>query len=440
MAAFGGGDRYCGTKTMSLNLESYFDRLWPLCRSITGNGLRDSLKILQEIIPLELVEIPTGTKAFDWEVPKEWNIRDAYIITPDGKKICNFKENNLHLLNYSIPQDREISYEELKDHLFTRPDLPEAIPYVTSYYKENWGFCLSHKQLQELPQKGTYKIFIDAELKAGHLTYGHLVLKGETEKEVLFSTYLCHPSMANNELSGPLAMASLYQKIAALKKRKYTYRFVIAPETIGIIVYLAKYGAHIKKHLEAGYILTCCGDRGALTYKRSKKENTLADRVAERVLKQNGIEHSVIPFAIGGSDERQYCSPGFDLPVGSFIRTPYHTFKEYHTSLDNKAFISFNCIEETAETLFDCVKEIESSRYYINMQPDCEPQLGKRGLYPTTGGTWGDISLVHKMLHMLAFADGRTDLTEIAAKKGLKSEDLTEAIQKLSEAGLLRET
>ncbi len=424
---------------MSLNLESYFDRLWPLCRSITGNGLRDSLRILQEVIPLELEEIPTGTKAFDWEVPKEWNIRDAYIITPHGNKICSFKENNLHILNYSIPQSREISFEELKEHLYTRPDLPEAIPYVTSYYKENWGFCLSHKQLLELPKQGTYKIFIDAELKAGHLTYGHLLLKGETDQEILFSTYLCHPSMANNELSGPLAMASLYQKVAALKRRKYSYRFVMAPETIGIIVYLAKHGAHIKKHLEAGYVLTCCGDRGALTYKRSKKENTLADRVAERVLKEKGKEHQVIPFAIGGSDERQYCSPGFDLPVGSLIRTPYQTFKEYHTSLDNKTFISFHCIEETAETLFDIVMEIESARYYINTQPDCEPQMGKRGLYPTTGGTWGDIGLAHKMLHLLAFADGSIDLKEIAVKKGLKPGDFTEAIQKLSEAGLLRE-
>jgi len=437
MAAFGRRDRDRWAETMKLELEKYFDRLWPICRSITGSGLRESFKILQEIIPLELEEIPTGAQVFDWEIPKEWNISDAYIITPEGKKICDFKKNNLHLINYSIPVNKELSFDELKQHLVYREDLPDAIPYATSYYKEYWGFCISYKQFKELSPNGKYKVVIDSTLEPGSLTYGHLVLKGRSEKEILFSSYLCHPSMANNELSGPLALAGLYQKIAALKERKFTCRFILAPETIGVIAYLHKYGEQLKKNLEAGYVITCCADKGNLTYKRSKKENSLADRIAERVLKASGTAFNAIPYAIGGSDERQYCSPGFDLPVGSLMRTPYQEYKEYHTSIDNKEYVSFEKLEETIETLFKFVVSIESGAYYLNTIPYCEPQLGKRGLYPTTGGTWGDVQLVHKMLHVLSYADGKMDLEDIAAKKGLQADDLGEAIFNLLKAGLL---
>jgi aminopeptidase-like protein len=424
---------------MNPDLEKYFDRLWPICRSITGNGLRESFKILQEIIPLELEEIPTGTKVFDWEIPKEWNITDAYIITPEGKKICNFKESNLHILNYSVSQNTELTFEELRNHLIYREDLPEAIPYATSYYKENWGFCISYNKFKTLPKEGKYKVVIDSTLKTGSLTYGQLVLKGKSDKEILLSTYLCHPSMANNELSGPLALAALYTKIAGLKDRKYTYRFVIAPETIGVIAFLHKYGKDLINNLEAGYVLTCCADRGNITYKKSKKENTLADRAAERVLKSLSQPSEIIPYAIGGSDERQYCSPGFNLPVGSFIRTPYQKYKEYHTSLDNKGFISFEKLNETVDTVFKVIKTIEQSKFYINTNPFCEPQLGKRNLYPAIGGTWGDVQSVHKMLHLLSYADGTMDITDIAAKRNLTASDFTEAIAKLTEVGLLKE-
>ncbi len=424
---------------MKVDLEKYFDRLWPICRSITGNGLRESFKILQEIIPLELEEIQTGTKVFDWEIPKEWNINDAYIITPAGKKICDFKINNLHLLNYSTPQNKEITFEELKQHLIFREDLPDAIPYATSYYKENWGFCISYNEFKTLPIEGKYKIVIDSTLQNGSLTYGHLLLKGKSEKEILLSSYLCHPSMANNELSGPLALAALYTKIAALKNRKYTYRFVIAPETIGIIAFLHKYGKGLLDNLSAGYVLTCCADKGNITYKKSKRENTLADKAAERTLKSLEQPREIIPYAIGGSDERQYCSPGFNLPVGSFIRTPYQKYKEYHTSLDNKAFISFDKLQDTIEVVFKTIQTIEQSKFYINTAPFCEPQLGKRNLYPSIGGTWGDVQLVHKMLHLLSYADGTIDLADIAEKKNLLPEDFTEAIAKLTEAGLLKE-
>jgi aminopeptidase-like protein len=418
-------------------LEKYFDRLWPICRSITGDGLRESFRILQEVIPLKLEEIPTGKKVFDWNIPKEWNIRAAYIITPGGKKICRFDVNNLHILNYSIPQDREIFWQELEPHLYYRKDMPEAIPYVTSYYKENWGFCLTYNEFKSLPKKGKYKVYIDSELKKGSLTYGQLVLKGRSHKEILFSSYLCHPSMANNELSGPLAIASLYQKIKAFPNRKYTYRFVIAPETIGIIAFLSKYGAQLKKNVEAGYVLTCCADKGDITFKRSKKHDTLAEKAAIHVLNYSGHKYHVNDFAIGGSDERQYCSPGFDLPVGSFMRTPYHQFKEYHTSLDNKKFISFDKLAHTVSVCFDVVQTLEENCITVNNAPFCEPQLSKRNLYPTTGGTFPDVELPRKILHVLAFSDGKTDLIDIADKRKVSLLSLKEAIEKLVAAGLI---
>jgi aminopeptidase-like protein len=423
---------------MKDTLEKYFDRLWPICRSITGNGLRESFHILQELIPLELTEVPSGAKVFDWEIPKEWNIKDAYIITPDGKKICEFKLNNLHILNYSIPQNKECSFEELKQHLFYREDLPEAIPYVTSYYKENWGFCISHNEFKDLPEEGTYKIFIDSELKNGGLTYGELVLKGNTDREIIFSSYLCHPSMANNELSGPLALAMLYKKINAVKDRKYTYRFILAPETIGVIAYLAKKGMYMKEKVIAGYVLTCVAGKDAFTYKRSKQNTSLADKAAEHVLKYSGEKYKTEDFSIGGSDERQYCSIGFNLPVGSLIKSKYQEYKEYHTSLDNKSFIDFSALEKTVEMYYNISRAIELNEKYKNLNPFCELQLGKRGLYPTTGGTWGiDIENTRKLLHLLAFTDGETDLIDIAEKRNLSAHTFEKEVQILLEKGLI---
>ena len=251
-------------------IEKFFDRLFPICRSITGDGVRETIKILQEILPLNTYEIPTGSKCFDWEIPKEWNIKDAYIITPSGEKICDFKKHNLHIVNYSIPINTELTYNELLPHLHTLPQMPTAIPYYTSYYKETWGFCLAHQEFEKLPKDGKYKVVIDSELRPGNMTYADLVLKGESEKEILFSTYICHPSMANNELSGPLVQAFLYHKILSIKKRKYTYRFVFAPETIGIIYYLSKHGDTLKSNLHAGYVLTCVGDNNSYSYMPSR--------------------------------------------------------------------------------------------------------------------------------------------------------------------------
>lgn len=403
---------------MENEIETYFDRLWPICRSITGNGLRQSFKILQELIPFELTEISTGTKVFDWEIPKEWNVRDAYIITPEGKKIANFKINNLHVVNYSIPVNKKISFGELKEHVYTLPNLPDAVPYITSYYKENWGFCLSHNEWISLPKEGEYLVFIDSDLKNGSLTYGDFILKGDSEEEILFSSYLCHPSMANNELSGPLTMAFLYKRIKEIPNRKYTYRFVLAPETIGIIAYLSKHGEQLKSKLKAGYVLTCCGDAGNFVYKRSKRGDSIADKVAEHVLKNQKIPFEIINYAVGGSDERQYCSPGFNLPVGSLTRSMYRRYKEYHTSLDDKSFISFDAMVKTIEVYLNLAKAIELNNFYINKISYCEPQLGKRDMYPSSAGWINSTEYLYDLLHFLSYADGTIDLLDIADKRG----------------------
>lgn len=422
---------------MEKEIEKYFDRLWPICRSITGNGLRESFKILQEIIPLELTEVPTGTKVFDWEIPKEWNIRDAYIITPDGKKIADFRINNLHLVNYSIPVNKKLSYDELKEHIYTLPSLPDAIPYITSYYKEHWGFCLSHTVWLSLSNEGEYTVFIDSDLENGSLTYGDLVLKGESEEEILFSSYLCHPSMANNELSGPLTMAFLYKKIKEMPNRRYTYRFILAPETVGVIAYLAKYGEGIKANLKAGYVLTCCGDAANFVYKRSKQEHSLADKAAEHILKNQDIPYEVINYAVGGSDERQYCSPGFNLPVGSLTRSIYRRYKEYHTSLDNKSFISFEAMIKTIDVYFNFAKAIELNDFYINKVSYCEPQLGKREMYPSSAGWINSTEYLYDLLHFLSYADGNIDLLSIAEKRNRSVLDFELVIENCKKKNLI---
>ncbi len=423
---------------MAFKLEDYFDKLWPICRSITGNGLRESLQIINEIVPLELTEVPTGTEVFDWTIPKEWNINNAYIIAPDGKKIADFKTNNLHIVNYSCPLSTELSFEDLKKHLHYIEALPDAIPYITSYYKETWGFCLTYNEYKTLPTEGLYKIVIDSSLTQGSLTYGECVLKGNTEQEVLFSTYLCHPSMANNELSGPLVQAFLYQKIAALPNRKYTYRFLFAPETVGVIAYLHKNGLHLKDKLVAGYVLTCCGDKGDFIYKKSKQVNSLADKIAEHVLKNQSLNYEIIPFSVGGSDERQYCSPGFNLPVGSLTRSMYQRYKEYHTSLDNKNFISFDAMEQTIEMYFNCVKALELNNIYENTIPYCEPQLGKRDLYPSSVNPLDSRKLIHDRMHFLTYADGENTLLEIADLKNISINDLEIHIKPLFEKGIIK--
>ncbi len=423
-----------------IELESYFDRLWPICRSITGNGFRASLEILKELIPLEQVEVPTGTEVLDWRVPREWNIEDAYILDEMGNRVVDFKKNNLHVVGYSTPVDAWFTLEELEKHLHSLPTQPKAVPYVTSYYKEYWGFCLSHEERQNL-KGGRYRAVIRSTLEPGHLTYGHLVLPSTTggREEILFSSYLCHPSLANNELSGPLALAGIYRQLKDFKRRRYNYRFFVGPETIGAITYLARYGDKFRADLKAGFVLTCCGDRGPFNYKKTRNGDRLVDRLAIRYLKESGIPFRVHDFWPSGSDERQYCSPGFDLPVGSLMRTIYAQYPEYHTSLDDKRVISFKALQETIDAHVGIVSSLEESRTYRNLSPFGEPMLSKRDAYPTLSEGFQAHSAGDLALYILNFSDGQHDLVDIAERAGCKVHHLEKIAELLVEKKLLEQ-
>lgn len=418
-------------------IERYFDRLWPICRSITGNGLRQSFKILSELIPLKLTEVVTGTPVFDWVIPNEWNIKEAYIITPEGNKIADFSINNLHVVNYSTPINKEISYEELKNHIYTIPRLPDAIPYITSYYREKWGFCMSQNEFEKLPKTGMYKVVIDSELKPGSLTYGECILKGETEEEVLFSSYLCHPSMANNELSGPLTLSFLYTLIAAIPNRKYTYRFVIVPETIGTIAFLTNNKEALIKNVKAGYVITCCGTDKPFVYKKSRQENSISDLLAEHLLKHSKSEYEIIDFDPIGSDERQYCSPGFNLPVGSLMRSKYHEYQEYHTSLDNKKLISFEALVNTIQMYFNIVEALELNHCYKNTIMFCEPNMGKRNLYEDLSGALTMPEQLTTRMRLINYMDGNNSLLQFSEKYNLNILNLKHEVKQLLNKGVL---
>ena len=420
-------------------LNEYFDRLWPITRSLTGNGNRETLKILSEIIDLEVKEVPSGTQCFDWTVPPEWNIKEAWIKNSNGETIVDFSKNNLHILGYSEPFQGNLSFEELRSHLHTLPDQPELIPYLTSYYKRSWGFCISYNQLQELDKNDAFEIFIDSTIEEnGSMTIGEAIIKGRTEKEVLFSTYICHPSLASNELSGPLVSAFIYNKLKEQKDLKYTYRFLFIPETIGSIYSLSVKGEHWKKNLTAGFIITCIGDDGKFTYKRSRIGNSLPDRAAEIILKQTEKDFNVHDFSPYGSDERQYCSPGFNLPVGSLMRTMYYKYPEYHTSADNKDLISFEAMEKSICKYLEIIEVLERNEKYINTMPFCEPQLGKRGLYPTLGSQKDTEQIVKAMMWILNLSDGTNDLIAISGKSNIPIQDLIPEVEKLIEHGLLK--
>lgn len=423
---------------MKTEIEKYFDRLWPITRSLTGNGNRESLKILSELIDLEISEVPSGTPCFDWNVPPEWNINEAWIKDSKGNKIVDFSENNLHILGYSEPFKGKLSYEELRPHLYTLPDQPDLIPYLPSYYKRRWGFCLTHNQFQQLDKNETYEVFIDSYLdENGSMTIGEAVIRGQSDKEILLSTYICHPSLANNELSGPLVTAFIYRELKKQQNLKYTYRFIFVPETIGSIYILSVKGEYWKKNLKAGFVVTCIGDKGKFTYKRSRIGNSLPDRAVEIILKQTENEYNIIDFFPSGSDERQYCSPGFNLPVGSLMRTMYGKYPEYHTSADNKDFVSFEAMEQAVLKYLEVIELIEKNEKYINKMPYCEPQLGKRGLYPTLGSQKGTEDFVRSMMWVLNLSDGDHDLISISEKSKIPVKDLIPVIDKLIENGIL---
>jgi aminopeptidase-like protein len=416
------------------DLEAYFDRLWPICRSITGKGFRDSLDILAEVMPMERFAFETGDQVFDWTIPKEWNVRDAYLIDPQGVKRAWFKTNNLHLMGYSAPFRGNMPLADLKGHLYSLPDQPRAIPYVTSYYKERWGFCLTETELRALPD-GDYEVVVDTLLEPGRLHVAEAVLEGNSREEIFFSSYLCHPSLANNELSGPLALAFLYKTLAAKPDRHYTYRFAIVPETIGSIAYLTLRGGHLKRKMIAGYQLTCVGDAGDFTYKSSRRGDSLSDRAARLFLM--GRSHRLEKFdPSDGSDERQYSSPAFNLPIGSLMRTMYGKYPQYHTSLDNKDIISFEALSGTIKAYEAIVGIIDNNETYLNRSPHGEPQLGKRGLYPSVGQVSLD-EYVRAMMWVLNLSDGEHDLIAIAEKSGLRIDMLLKVIGELKKHGLL---
>lgn len=399
---------------MKNQIESYFDRLFLLNRSLTGNGVRQTFDILKEVIDFDITEVPSGTKALDWIVPKEWNVNEAYIITPDGRKVADFSQNNLHLIGYSIPFSGDLTFEELKNHIMTLPSQPDAIPYVTSYYVERWGFCMAHNDFLALPKEGNYKVVVDTTLKEGSMTVGEAVVKGKSDKEVLFTSYCCHPSMANNELSGMLALAFLYQLIKSKKDLKYTYRFYLAPETIGAIYYLSQKGMDFKENLLGGIVLTCCGDAGPITLKKSRSQSYFNNVLKNILDHSHGKAYNELDFFPMGSDERQYCSPGFDLPVVCLTRTMYGKYKEYHTSGDNKSIIDFGALEEYILLLNELVDSIELDGNYINKSPYGEPQLGKRGLYPTLMTLEERGESLSRLLYLLNYSDGKHTLLDIS--------------------------
>jgi len=395
-------------------IEKYFDRLFPINRSLTGYGNRETLKILSELVDLNIYEVPSGTSCFDWTVPPEWNISEAWIKNSKGEIIVDFAKLNLHLLGYSESIHKKMGLSELKKHLHSLPDMPEAVPYLTSYYNRRWGFCLSYNQLLSL-QDDEYEVYIDSTLdEKGSMSYGEAILQGREQKEILFSTYICHPSMANNELSGPLVTAFLYEELKKRNNLRYTYRFIFIPETIGSIYYLSKHGKHLKDNLLAGFVVTCIGDSGIFTYKRSRKKDSLPNKCVELLLEQTEEKHIIHDFFPSGSDERQYCSPGFNLPVGSLMRTMYGKYLEYHTSADNKDFVSFKAMEESVKKYLSIVDIIENNHVYYNTNPFCEPQLGKRGLYPTLGSQKSIVGFLNAIQWLLNLADGTKDLITIS--------------------------
>jgi len=409
--------------------------LFPLCRSITGDGVRETLKILQNHIPLKIYEVPTGTEVFDWTVPKEWNIRDGFIKNSIGEKIVDFKENNLHVVGYSLPVNKEIDFEELDNHLYSLPDNPDAIPYVTSYYKERWGFCISHNNREKL-NEGKYQVCIDSELKNGALTYGELIIPGKTDKEIFLSTYVCHPSMANNELSGPVLTAFLAKWIAE-KPRYYTYRIIFIPEIIGSLCYLSKNMENMKKNIVAGFNLTCVGDNRVFSFLPSRNGHTLADKVAENILRLRHPNYIKYSYLDRGSDERNYCSPQIDLPIVSIMRSKYGTYAEYHTSKDNLDFVCAKGLQASYNVYCDCIELLENNRIY---KVNCigEPQLSKYNLYPTISIKKSDND-VRNLLHFIAFADGKNDVIDISNMIGLPLYKVYQYIEQLKQVGLLEE-
>jgi len=420
-----------------LEMYQLIRELYPICRSITGNGFRRSLQILKLHIPLQVHEVPSGTPVFDWTVPKEWNITDAYIKDKNGQRIVDFRQSNLHVVNYSMPINKKrMRLSELKEHLFTLPDHPDWIPYRTSYYKESWGFCLSQNLLDDLTDD-EYEVCIDASLQDGHLTYGEYYIAGEISDEILISCHACHPSLCNDNLSG-VAIATFLAQYLSSQALRYSYRFLFIPGTIGSITWLSKNQGQTAK-IKHGLVLSGLGDNGPCTYKKSRRGDADIDKVMRHVLQHSGKRYNIIDFFPYGYDERQYCSPGFNLPIGCFMRTPHGQYSEYHTSADNLDFVKPEALAESWRCCLTALNIIENNRIYLNQNPYCEPQLGRRNLYRAIGGEGGDKNAELALLWVLNLSDGNNSLLDIAERSTLEFELIHVAAKALYKHGLLKE-
>jgi aminopeptidase-like protein len=417
-------------------LHALVERLYPLCRSITGDGVRSTLDIVGEHLPLTVHEVPTGTRVFDWTVPREWNIRDAYIADATGRRVVDFAESNLHVVGYSVPVDTTMPLDELLPHLHSLPEQPDLIPYRTSYYQETWGFCLAQRTLDSLVDDD-YRVVIDSTLADGSLTYAEHVVPGRVSDEVIISCHTCHPSLANDNLAA-IAVATRLAHRLAESNPWYTYRFLFMPGTIGSITWLARNHERIGK-VRHGLVLACAGDSGSLTYKRSRRGDADIDKVTRYVLETSGRAHRIVDFSPYGYDERQYCSPGFNLGVGCLTRTPYAAYPEYHTSADNPGFVSPDAMVDTLDTVTEILGVLDRDRRYLNLSPYGEPQLGKRGLYESLGGRSDTKQAQLAMLWVLNFSDGEHSLLDIARRSELPFAAVVVAADALHDAGLLKE-
>jgi aminopeptidase-like protein len=415
-------------------LMALIEELFPICRSITGNGVRQTLGILQRYIRLEVNEVPSGTRVLDWTVPAEWNIRNAYIACPDGTRVVDFAASNLHIVQYSRPIDALMLLAELRPHLHTLPDHPDWTPYRTSYYTDNWGFCLTQRQLSTLAD-GLYRVVIDSDLMPGHLTYGELVIPGETDDTVLFSAHICHPSLANDNLSG-IAVATMLARYLQAFRLRYTYRFLFIPGTIGSLTWLARNEDRVRQ-IAHGLVLSCLGDAGGITYKQSRRGNAPIDRIVAHVLRHDEVPHRITSFVPYGYDERQYCSPGFDLPVGCLMRTPNGEYPEYHSSADNLSLLRPESLSHSLAVLRRIVAVVEGDALYRSSNPKGEPQLGRRGLYAAVGGQRAASSYQMALLWVLNLADGHHSLLEMAERAGLPFAAIRAAADALIAAELL---
>ncbi|MGW7416850.1 DUF4910 domain-containing protein [Streptomyces sp. NPDC054863] len=416
-------------------MHALVERLYPLCRSITGDGVRATLEIVDEYLPLQVHEVPTGTQVLDWTVPQEWNIRDAYIADAAGNRVVDFAASSLHVLGYSVPVSRTMPLSELRAHLHTLPDQPNRVPYRTSYYTPQWGFCLAQDTLDALPE-GEYEVRVDSTLADGHLTYAEHVVPGQVPDEVIVSCHVCHPSLANDNLAG-IAVATFLARALAEQTPYYTYRFIFAPGTIGAITWLARNSERIER-VKHGLVLACAGDRGQLTYKQSRRGDAEIDRVLRHVLESSERPHRITEFTPYGYDERQFCSPGFDLGVGSLSRTPYAGYPEYHTSADNPDFVTPEAMADTLAVCREAFAVLDRNRCYVNLSPYGEPQLGRRGLYDSLGGRSDAKQAQLAMLWVLSMSDGAHSLLDVAERAALPFAAVAVAAEALHGAGLIK--